>query len=205
MFKEISLKQRADGSYLHKEGLFEQIIQSHNIETFLNTRCAWKFDNDCSLAYRLREIGKRDDNWDGLYEYPAPNKESLQKAYDFLMKVPGLLRQHSKPPFRNPFVTSDEEGFIKASWYDLEGSGDLHLTFTNEAIEYLRVWGMPVRMEDGQLNIETFTKHWDWLEQNADYVSENVPDAPLNLSIVAIQKSTTPISFDISLKAEVDG
>ena len=62
-----------------------------------------------------------------------------------------------------PFISSDEDGYITAEWYEEER--ELHIQIRENEAEYLQVWGINIDLEmsEGFLSRDNYLTLWKWL------------------------------------------
>ena len=113
------------------------------------------------ISERFDVIAQREDNWDG-YESKKPTQPTLDHA-KYLMEEFFDTIISMKHPWITPFISSNEDGYITAEWYEEER--ELHILIRESEAEYLQVWGINIytEMHEDFLNRDDYLKLWEWL------------------------------------------
>lgn len=112
------------------------------------------------ISERFEVLALREDNWDG-YDSKKPTELILKRAQNLLEEMLDIISLEH--PWHTPFVSSDEDGFITAAWY--EDERELHILIGEDEAEYLRVWGTNIdtEMQEDYLNRDNYLTLWKWL------------------------------------------
>lgn len=111
---------------------------------------------------RFNILAQREDNWDG-YESKKPSKSTLNHAKFLLIEELLDTIIYAGHPWHSPFISSDEDGFITAAWYEEER--ELHILISKNETEYLQVWGTNIdtEMHEDYLSRDDYLRLWKWL------------------------------------------
>lgn len=111
---------------------------------------------------RFDVLAQREDNWDG-YESKRPSQSALNHAKFLLIDEMLDTIISAGYPWRPPFISSDEDGYMIAEWY--EGERELHLLIGENEAEYLQIWGTNIdnEMHDDFLSRDNYLMLWEWL------------------------------------------
>ena len=113
------------------------------------------------ISERFDVLSQREDNWDG-YESKKPTQPTLDHAKhlieEFFDTIIGM-----KYPWITPFISSNEDGYITAEWYEEER--EVHILIRENEAEYLQVWGINIytEMHEDFLSRDDYPKLWEWL------------------------------------------
>ena len=79
-----------------------------------------------------------------------------------------------KYPWITPFISSNEDGYITAEWYEEER--ELHILIRENEAEYLQVWGINIytEMHEDFFSREDYLRLWDWLLHGQKQQSINI-------------------------------
>jgi hypothetical protein len=110
---------------------------------------------------RFDALAQRKDNWDG-YQSKKPTQLTLNHA-KFLMEDMLDTIISAEHSWITPFISSDEDGYITAEWY--EGERELHIQIGENEPEYLQVWGINIdsEMHEDFLSRDDYLMLWEWL------------------------------------------
>jgi hypothetical protein len=89
------------------------------------------------ISERFDVLTQREDNWDE-YDSKKPTKLTLVRAENLIGELFDSIISAGHP-WLTPFISSDEDGFITAAWYEEER--ELHILIGENEAEYLQVWG----------------------------------------------------------------
>ena len=113
------------------------------------------------ISERFDVLAQREDNWDG-YDSKKPTQPTLDHAKylmeEFFDTIIGM-----KHPWITPFISSNEDGYVTAEWYEEER--ELHILIRENEAEYLQVWGINIytEMREDFLSRDDYPKLWEWL------------------------------------------
>ena len=113
------------------------------------------------ISERFDVLAQREDNWDG-YDSKKPTQPTLDHAKylmeEFFDTIIGM-----KHPWITPFISSNEDGYITAEWYEEER--EVHILIRENEAEYLQVWGINIytEMHEDFLSRADYPKLWEWL------------------------------------------
>ena len=112
------------------------------------------------ISERFDVIAQREDNWDG-YGSKKPTELTLDHAKRLMDELFNTV--FIKHPWLTPFISSNEDGYITAEWYEEER--ELHIQIKEIEAEYLQVWGINIHteMHEDFLSREDYLKLWEWL------------------------------------------
>lgn len=110
---------------------------------------------------RFDVLAQRKGNWDG-YQSKKPTQLTLNHA-KFLMEDLLDTIISAEHPWTTPFISSDEDGYITAEWY--EGERELHIQIGENEAEYIQVWGTNIdtEMHVDSLIQDNYQALWEWL------------------------------------------
>ena len=113
------------------------------------------------MLERLDVIAQREDNWDGLGSL-KPNKISLDRADCIMMKLLDSVISN-RYEWIDPYICSDEDGYITVEWYGDER--ELHLRIEEDEIEYTHLESVDTKMK---AHVDTIGDDdcfalWKWL------------------------------------------
>ncbi len=113
------------------------------------------------ILARFNVLAQREDNWDG-YESKKPTQLTLVHAKLIIEELLASIISAGHQ-LLTPFISSDENGYITAEWY--EGERELHLLIGENEAEYLQVWGTNIdtEMREGFLSCDNYLALWEWL------------------------------------------
>ncbi len=113
------------------------------------------------LSERFDVLAQREDNWDG-YDSKKPTKLTLVRAENLIGELFNSIISGGHP-WHAPFISSDEDGFITAAWY--EDERELHILISEDGVEYLQVWGTNIdtEMYEDYLSRDDYLILWKWL------------------------------------------
>ena len=113
------------------------------------------------LSERFDVLATREDNWDG-YDSRKPTKKTLVRAENLIGELFDSIIAAGHT-WIVPFISSDEDGFITAAWY--EDERELHILIGEDGAEYLQVWGTNIDtdMHEDYLNRDDYLTLWKWL------------------------------------------
>ena len=113
------------------------------------------------ISDRFDVLAQREDNWDG-YESKKPTQSTLDNAKFLVEELLETIRL-AKYSWVNPFISSDEDGYVTAEWHK-EGRR-LHLQIGENEAEYIQVWGTNIdtEMHVDFLNRDDYLTLWEWL------------------------------------------
>ncbi len=113
------------------------------------------------ITDRFEVLAQRKDNWDG-YDSKKPTKTILVHAK---LLLDGMLDSiiSAGYPWFNPFISSDEDGYITAAWHN--GERELHIEIEENEAEYTKIWGssQDMKMEIDLLESDKYLTLWEWL------------------------------------------
>ena len=114
-----------------------------------------------TLSERFDVLAQREDNWDG-YDSKKPTKLTLVRAENLIGELVDSIISAGHP-WLTPFISSDEDGFITAAWYEEER--ELHILIGENEAEYLQVWGTNIdtEMQEGVFSRDNYLTLWKWL------------------------------------------
>ena len=112
------------------------------------------------ISERFNVIAQREDNWDG-YESKKPTELTLDHAKRLMDELFNTV--FITHPWLTPFISSNEDGYITAEWYEEER--ELHIQIREDEAEYLQVWGINIHteMHEDFLSREDYLRLWEWL------------------------------------------
>ena len=84
---------------------------------------------------RLEVIAQREDDWDGLGSM-KPNEISLDRAGHIMVKLFDSIIS-DEDEWIEPYICSDENGYITVEWYGNER--ELHLRIEEREVEYIEI------------------------------------------------------------------
>lgn len=130
-----------------------------DLETLHNTII--QFKQRLELSERFDLLAQRQDNWDG-YESKKPTTLTLNHARHLMEELFNSIISEGYP-WLTPFISSDEDGYITAEWY--EKGRQLHIQIGENETEYLQVWGINIdtEMREGFLSHDNYLMLWEWL------------------------------------------
>ena len=100
--------------------------------------CSMNFkEYERKISERFDVLTQREDNWDE-YDSKKPTKLTLVRAENLIGELFDSIISVGHP-WLTPFISSDEDGFITAAWYEEER--ELHILIGENEAEYLQVWG----------------------------------------------------------------
>ena len=110
---------------------------------------------------RLEVIAQREDDWDGLGSM-KPNKISLDRAEHIMMKLLDSIIS-DEDEWIEPYICSDENGYITIEWYGNER--ELHLRIEEREVEYIEIESIDTEM---RAHVDTISGDdcsvlWKWL------------------------------------------
>ena len=113
------------------------------------------------ISERFDVLTQREDNWDG-YDSKKPTKLTLVRAENLIGELFDSIIS-AEHPWLTPFISSDEDGFITAAWYEEER--ELHILIGENEAEYLQVWGTNIdtEMQEGVFSRDNYLTLWEWL------------------------------------------
>ena len=113
------------------------------------------------ISERFDILAQREDNWDG-YDSKKPTKKTLVRAENLIGEWYDSIISAGHP-WHAPFISSDEDGYITAAWY--EDERELHILIGENEAEYLQVWGTNIdtEMHEADLNRDNYLMLWKWL------------------------------------------
>ena len=113
------------------------------------------------ISERFDVLTQREDNWDG-YDSKKPTKLTLVRAENLIGELFDSIISVGHP-WLTPFISSDEDGFITAAWYEEER--ELHILIGENEAEYLQVWGTNIdtEMQEGVFSRDNYLTLWEWL------------------------------------------
>ena len=113
------------------------------------------------ISDRFDVIAQREDNWDG-YESKKPTQPTLDHAKHLIEEIFDTIIG-MKYPWITPFISSNEDGYITAEWYEEER--EVHILIRENEAEYLQVWGINIytEMHEDFLSRGDYPKLWEWL------------------------------------------
>ena len=113
------------------------------------------------ISERFDVLTQREDNWDE-YDSKKPTKLTLVRAENLIGKLFDSIISAGHP-WLTPFISSDEDGFITAAWYEEER--ELHILIGENEAEYLQVWGTNIdtEMQEGVFSRDNYLTLWEWL------------------------------------------
>lgn len=113
---------------------------------------------------KLLKVRQREDDWDGKGS-KKPNRNALDRAYILLDTFLSAVIDSGRI-WRPPFISSDENGHITIEWKS--GRHELHLEFSQETEEYIKIWGTNIESEMhlGILTPAEYVNLWDWLNDD---------------------------------------
>ncbi len=114
-----------------------------------------------TLSERFDVLTQREDNWDE-YDSKKPTKLTLVRAENLIGELFDSIISAGHP-WLTPFISSDEDGFITAAWYEEER--ELHILIGENEAEYLQVWGTNIdtEMQEGVFSRDNYLTLWEWL------------------------------------------
>jgi hypothetical protein len=120
------------------------------------------FWHRCKISKRFKVLAQREDNWDG-YESKKPNQTTLDHAKFLLIEELLDTIISAGHPWLTPFISSDEDGYVTAEWYEEER--ELHIQIGENEAEYLQIWGTNIdtEMHEGFLSRDNYLTLWEWL------------------------------------------
>ncbi len=112
------------------------------------------------ISERFEVLAQRENNWDS-YDSKKPTALILKRAQDIIENMLDIVSSESL--WFTPFISSDEDGYITAAWYN--GERELHLEIDENEVEYTKVWGdnVDMKMEIDYLNSDNCLVLWKWL------------------------------------------
>ena len=113
------------------------------------------------ISERFDVLTQREDNWDE-YDSKKPTKLTLVRAENLIGELFDSIISAGHP-WLTPFISSDEDGFITAAWYEEER--ELHILIGENEAEYLQVWGTNIdtEMQEGVFSRDNYLTLWEWL------------------------------------------
>lgn len=119
------------------------------------------FKDFSKLTLKLEEIKYRQDNWDGVGS-KAVKEISVTTAKNLIFEVAESIFFNNFE-WIQPFISSDEDGFIIIDWYHNDLS--LHFMIDGEKTEYIKVRGTNIQLEMdlGERPKENIDELWGWL------------------------------------------
>ena len=136
---------------------------------FISTNIGQEYSDKTSAEYlhrreildRFDVLAQREDNWDG-YESKKPTQLTLDHA-KFLMEELSDTIISAEHPWITPFISSDEDGYVTAEWYEEER--ELHIQIGENEAEYLQIWGTNIdtEMHEDFLSRDNYLTLWEWL------------------------------------------
>ncbi len=113
------------------------------------------------ISERFDVLTQREDNWDE-YDSKKPTKLTLVRAENLIGELFDSIISVGHP-WLTPFISSDEDGFITAAWYEEER--ELHILIGENEAEYLQVWGTNIdtEMQEGVFSRDNYLTLWEWL------------------------------------------
>ena len=113
------------------------------------------------ISERFDVLTQREDNWDE-YDSKKPTKLTLVRAENLIGELFDSIISAGHP-WLTPFISSDEDGFITAAWYEEER--ELHILIGENEAEHLQVWGTNIdtEMQEGVFSRDNYLTLWEWL------------------------------------------
>ena len=155
--------QIASGTLRDQDRLYEvpdefgssNLVQ-HRLDVIIQNSNTWR-----EILDRFNTIGQRLDNWDE-YGSKKPIEFALNRAKIVVKNFFDAV-VNAEYTWFNPFISSDEYGYITVEWYRDER--ELHLLVKKDKTEYLQVWGIDIdaEMTDGIFSAENYLNLWKWL------------------------------------------
>ena len=132
-----------------------------NIEQDDSDKTSAEYLHRREILDRFDVLAQREDNWDG-YESKKPNQLTLDHAKFLMVDLLDTIIS-AEYSWITPFISSDENGYITAEWY--EGERELHLLIGENEVECLQVWGTNIdtEMREDFLDRDNYLTHWEWL------------------------------------------
>ena len=132
-----------------------------NIEQRASYKTNTQYLHRLEILDRFDVLVQREDNWDE-YDSKKPTQLTLAHAKHLMEELFDsiIFAEHS---WITPFISSDEDGYITAEWYEEER--ELHIQIGENEAEYLQVWGTNIdtEMHEGFLNPDSYLTLWEWL------------------------------------------
>lgn len=134
-------------------------IQS--ITTYVDHRDSYKNALLDEMLERLNAIAQREDNWDGLGSM-KPNNINLYRAKYVMMKLLNSVIANGDK-WIEPYICSDEDGYITVEWYGDER--ELHLRIEEDEVEYTELESInsKIKTHVNTVDGEDCFALWKWL------------------------------------------
>ena len=132
-----------------------------DIEREVSYKTNIQYSQRREILDRFDVLAQREDNWDG-YESKKPNQLTLNHAKFLMVDLLDTIIS-AEYSWITPFISSDENGYITAEWY--EGERELHLLIGENEAECLQIWGINIdtEMREGTFSRDDYLTHWKWL------------------------------------------
>ena len=112
-------------------------------------------------------------DWDGR-EFEKPNALTLSNALNIMNRLLEKVDSNGCLWF-NPFIYSNEDGYICIGWHNKNQA--LHFHIKNDNMDYRRIWrssnNVESGSEEGPLNPRNCLSLWKWLINNSDTLENN--------------------------------
>ena len=138
-----------------------------NFEEFENLEYKDKFYKEIipdterrKISERFEVLAERENNWDG-YDSKKPTELTLVHAKLLMKELLDVISV--KYPWINPFICSDEDGYITVEWY--KGKRSLCFDIQEDEAQYTKLCGTGANMEihTSSLKRDDYRKLWEWL------------------------------------------